>query len=185
MVDLILLAIILIAAIYGFRLGLMKSLIGLLGNILALFLGYVLAKPAAEWVQQQFQTIDILAEHIKNILPMPQDFSEMVASMDGLGKLYSYLESSFLPKSLQENILANVQLQINGMGQGIFLTMADTIAQTLAQALLQGLCFIGLWLVFCLFLTFLCFDKHFSKISALTFAYIIYIIIIWDNTIKH
>ena len=108
MVDLILLVIILIAAVYGFRLGLMKSLIGLLGNILALFLGYILAKPTAEYIQLQFQTIDILAEHIKNILPMPQDFSEMVASMDGLGKLYSYLENSPLPKGLQENILQTV-----------------------------------------------------------------------------
>ena len=155
MVDLILLVIILIAAVYGFRLGLMKSLIGLLGNILALFLGYILAKPTAEYIQLQFQTIDVLAEHIKNILPMPQDFSEMVASMDGLGKLYSYLENSPLPKGLQENILTNVQLQINEIGQGAFITMADTVAQTLAQGLLQGLSFIGLWLIFCLCLTFL------------------------------
>lgn len=160
MVDLILLAIILIAAIYGFRLGLMKSLIGLLGNILALFLGYILAKPASEYIQQQFQTIDTLAEYIKNVLPMPQDFSEMVASMDGLGKLYTYLENSPLPEGLQESILTNVQLQINEIGQGAFITMADTVAQTVAQALLQGLSFIGLWLFFCLVLTF--FGKIFA-----------------------
>lgn len=155
MLDLVLLGIILVAAIYGFRLGLMKSLIGLLGNLIALFLGYTLAKPTAEWIQLQFQTGDTLAEYIKKILPMPEDFSEMVASMDGLGKLYSYLESSPLPRALQENILTNVQIQINAMDQGAFLTMADTVAQTVAQGLLQGLCFIGLWLIFCLCLTFL------------------------------
>ena len=80
--------------------------------------------------------------------------------MDGLGKLYSYLENSPLPKGLQENILTNVQLQINEIGQGAFITMADTVAQTLAQGLLQGLSFIGLWLIFCLFLTF--FGKIFA-----------------------
>ena len=50
--------------------------------------------------------------------------------------------------------MTNVQLQINEIGQGAFITMADTVAQTLAQGLLQGLSFIGLWLIFCLFLTF-------------------------------
>lgn len=152
MLDLILSAVILIAAIYGFRLGLMKSLIGLLGNVLALLLSYFASRPVAELLQKQFQTGDWLAEHIKLIIPMPQDFSEMVASIDGMAKLYGYLEDSPLPKSIKESILSGVQAQVNEVGQGIFMTMADIIAQSVAQSMLQGLTFIGLWIAFCLVL---------------------------------
>jgi len=75
-----------------------------------------------------------------------------MASFEGMGQLYTYLESSFLPDSIKESILAAVQQQVDAVGVGVYATMADMVCNTVATSLLRGLTFIGLWLLFCLVL---------------------------------
>ena len=152
MLDIALAVIFLCAAITGFRKGFLKSLIGLFGNILALIAGYKLSAPIAVQIDAQFGTAAMIAQKICDILPMPEDFSNVMASFEGMGKLYIYLEHSILPPSMKETILAAVQQQVDAVGVGVYATMADVICNTVATSLLRGLTFIGLWLIFCLIL---------------------------------
>ena len=152
MLDIILAVIFLGAAITGFRKGFLKSLIGLFGNIIALIASYKLAGPVALAIETQFGAVALIAQKIRGILPMPENFSNIMASFEGMGQLYTYLESSFLPASIKESILAAVQQQVDAIGAGVYATMADMVCTTVATSLLHGLTFIGLWLIFCLVL---------------------------------
>ena len=152
MLDIVLAAIFLGAAITGFRKGFLKSLIGLFGNIIALITSYKLAGTVAIAVNEQFDAVALIAQKIRGILPMPDSFSGIMASFEGMGQLYTYLENSFLPASMKESILSAVQQQVDAVGSGVYATMADMVCTTVASSLLHGLTFIGLWLLFCLVL---------------------------------
>ena len=152
MLDIILIAIFIVMAVLGFRKGFLKSLIGLFGNLIALALSYVLAKPATVWLNGQFGTAEKIADTIREFLPMPDNFSTVLASFEGMGQLYTYLDQSFLPDSMKQSILTAVQEQVNAVGAGVYATMADTIAITVATSILQGLVFIGLWALLCVVL---------------------------------
>ena len=152
MLDIVLAAIFLDAAITGFRKGFLKSLIGLFGNIIALITSYKLAGTVAIAVNEQFDAVALIAQKIRGILPMPDSFSGIMASFEGMGQLYTYLENSFLPASMKESILSAVQQQVDAVGSGVYATMADMVCTTVASSLLHGLTFIGLWLLFCLVL---------------------------------
>ena len=152
MLDIVLAVIFIGAAITGFRKGFLKSLIGLFGNIAALIASYKLSASVALQIDAQFGAVAMLAEKIRGILPMPENFSGVMASFEGMGQLYTYLESSFLPDSIKESILAAVQQQVDAVGVGVYATMADMVCNTVATSLLRGVTFIGLWLLFCLVL---------------------------------
>lgn len=152
MLDIILIAVLMVMAIQGFRKGFLKSMIGLCGNLMALALSYVLAKPTTVWLNKQFGMAQTLAGTIRDLLPMPDNFSMVLASFEGMGQLYTYLNQSFLPDSMKQSILTAVQEQVNAVGAGVYATMADTIAITVAASILQGLVFIGLWAVLCVVL---------------------------------
>ncbi len=152
MLDIVLAVIFLGAAITGFRKGFLKSLIGLFGNIIALITSYKLAGTVAIAVNEQFDAVALIAQKIRGILPMPDSFSGIMASFEGMGQLYTYLENSFLPASMKESILSAVQQQVDAVGSGVYATMADMVCTTVASSLLHGLTFIGLWLLFCLVL---------------------------------
>ena len=152
MLDIVLAVIFIGAAITGFRKGFLKSLIGLFGNIIALIASYKLAAPVALAIETQFGAVAVIAQKIHDILPMPDNFSTVLASFEGMGQLYTYLENSFLPDSMKESILSAVQQQVDAVGTGVYATMADMICNTVATSLLHGLTFIGLWLLFCLVL---------------------------------
>ena len=152
MLDIVLAVIFIGAAVTGFRKGFLKSLIGLFGNIAALIASYKLSASVALQIDAQFGAVAMLAEKIRGILPMPENFSGVMASFEGMGQLYTYLESSFLPDSIKESILAAVQQQVDAVGVGVYATMADMVCNTVATSLLRGLTFIGLWLMFCLVL---------------------------------
>lgn len=152
MLDIVLAVIFIGAAITGFRKGFLKSLIGLFGNIMALIASYKLSAPVAQAIDAQFGAAAFIAQKIRGILPMPEDFSDVMASFEGMGQLYTYLENSILPDSIKESILAAVQQQVDAVGTGVYATMADMICNTVSVSLLRGLTFIGLWLVCCLVL---------------------------------
>ena len=152
MLDIVLAVIFIGAAVTGFRKGFLKSLICLFGNIAALIASYKLSASVALQIDAQFGAVAMLAEKIRGILPMPENFSDVMASFEGMGQLYTYLESSFLPDSIKESILAAVQQQVDAVGVGVYATMADMVCNTIATSLLRGLTFIGLWLLFCLVL---------------------------------
>lgn len=150
MLDIVLTIIFVGAAITGFRKGFLKSLIGLFGNIIALIASFKLSASVAPVVNTQFNAVAMISQKIRDILPLPEDFSNVMASFEGMGQLYTYLEKSFLPNSIKESILSAVQLQVDAVGTGVYATMADMICNTIATSLLRGLTFIGLWLLFCI-----------------------------------
>lgn len=155
MLDIILFAVLIVMAILGFRKGFLKSLIGLFGNLIALALSYILAPSVTVWLNGQFGAAERLAEMIRELLPMPTNFNTVLASFEGMGQLYTYLNQSFLPDSIKDSILSAVQEQVNAVGAGVYTTMADTIAVTVATSILQGLVWIALWVVCCMLLFFI------------------------------
>lgn len=154
MLDMVIAAVFVFVAVIGFRKGFLKSLIGLFGNLIALAGSYLLASPVALWLDEQFGTASLLAGSIRQLLPMPDNFSTMIASFQGMGQLYTYLDQSILPDTIKQNILSAVQEQVNAVGAGVYATMADMIATTVALSILKGVVLIGLWALFCVLLFF-------------------------------
>lgn len=149
-VDIILVGAFLLAGYLGYQKGLLKSLLGLFGNIIALVSAYFLAPSVTVLVDEQWHFSEAIGAFLVKLIPMPENFFTTIASISGMGQLYSYLNESVLPASLKEGILAAVQEQVNQVGAGVYATMADIVATTAAMSVLRGLVFIGLWLALCI-----------------------------------
>lgn len=154
MLDWLLTALILLAGLAGCYKGFLKSLIGLCGNILALFVSYVFASPVTVWISMQFGAVEVLAGPVRRLLPMPESFSQVIASFAGMGQLYTYLDQLVLPDSVKQSILSAVQAQVDTVGAGVYATMADMIVNAVATSILHGLVFIALWALGCIVLFF-------------------------------
>ena len=147
MVDMILILLLLGAAWVGYRRGLLGSLVGLLGNILALFLAYWSRDAVSQAIDQQYGTVNWIAGKIEGLLPIPDALANTATSMDGVGQLYSLLEQMHLPQGLKDNLIQGVQDQAANLTNGLFETMSYTLSHILAQSIWQGIVFILLWII--------------------------------------
>ena len=147
MVDLVVLIFLAAAFLVGYNRGLVRSLVGLLGNVGALLLALLFSRPLAAWSGVRFGTVALLAGQVRRILPLPEGFDEALATTDGVSALYSYLNQLHLPKGLLKNLVQSVQDQVHDLGQGVFMTMSETVAQVVARYIWQGVVFVVLWLV--------------------------------------
>lgn len=147
MVDVVIIIVLLAALLAGYSKGLICALVGLVGNIAALILALILAKPVAAATGGRFGTVAAIGEKLQRMIPLPEGFDQALASTDGVSALYMYLNESHLPKGLQQSIVQNVQDQVHALGEGVFMTMAESVAQVVAQYIWQGLVFVLLWLV--------------------------------------
>lgn len=147
MVDIVVLVLLAAAFMLGYGRGLVRSLVGLVGNLAALALAFGLARPVALWSGEKFGTVSALAGQVQRMLPLPEGFDEALASTDGVSALYTYLNQLHLPKGLRQNLVQSVQDYVHELGQGVFMTMSETVSQVVAEYVWQGLVFVLLWLV--------------------------------------
>lgn len=147
MVDMVVLGLLAAAFVVGYGRGLVRSLVGLVGNLAALALAFGLARPAAAWSGERFGAVSALAGKVERLLPLPEGFDEALASTDGVSALYSYLNQLHLPKGLHQSLVQSVQDHVHELGQGVFMTMTESVSQVVAAYLWQGLVFVLLWLV--------------------------------------
>ncbi len=92
MVDVVVLVLLLAAFVVGCGRGLVRSLVGLVGNLAALALAFVAAAPVAQWSTERFGVVSNLAQKVQKVLPLPEGFDEAIASTDGVSALYMYFE---------------------------------------------------------------------------------------------
>lgn len=146
MVDVVVLVLLLAAFLVGCGRGLVRSLVGLVGNLAALALAFVAAAPAAQWSGERFGMVGVLAQKIQKLLPLPEGFDEAIASTEGVSALYTYLNQLPLPKGLRQSLVQNVQDHVHELGQGVFMTMSESVARVVAEYIWQGVVFVILWL---------------------------------------
>lgn len=146
-VDLVVIAIFLILIFLGWQRGFVSSLIGFFGNIAALLLAWFLKGNVAALIDSKFMLTAKWGDSLSNIIPMPEELANKMASFDALGSFYTWLESTPLPESVRSQLITSMQEAINSIAQAQFATMLDTFAQVVANFLLIGLTFLGLWLV--------------------------------------
>ena len=147
MVDAVIAVLLLAAAVVGYGKGLIRSLVGLVGNVLALGLAFVLARPVAQATGGALGVEAAIAAKIERLLPLPEGFDEALASTQGTSALYTYLNDMHLPKAWQQSIAQSVQDQVHQLGEGVFMTMSETVSRAVAAYIWQGLVFVLLWLV--------------------------------------
>ena len=154
MIDLVVVLIFAVFAFLGYQKGLVSSLIGFFGNILALLCAWAFKDSAAAIIDKQFALSAKFGQNLSQIIPMPEDIGGKMANFDALGSFYSWLESTPLPQGVRSQLIASMQESINNLAQAQYATLLDTFAQVVASYLLIGLCFLGLWLILSLLIHF-------------------------------
>lgn len=154
MIDLVIVIIFAIFAFLGYQRGLVSSLIGFFGNILALFCAWFLKDSVAAIIDKQFALSAKFGQNLSQIIPMPEDIGSKMANFDALGSFYSWLESTPLPQGVRSQLIESMQESINSLAQAQYATLLDTFAQVVASYLLIGLCFLGLWFILSILIHF-------------------------------
>ena len=154
--DIVVLAILLLSFGTGYGRGLIRSLVGTVGNLLALGLAFFFAKPVALWSGEHFEAVKALSQRLQRILPLPDGLDLSLASPEGVSALYMYLKQLPLPRGLTQSLVQSVQDNVRTLGQGIFVTMGESVALVLARYIWQGLVFVILWLVLAIFVSVVC-----------------------------
>ena len=154
MIDLVIVVIFAIFAFLGYQKGLVSSLIGFFGNIVALLCAWFFKDSVAAIIDTKFAFSAKFGQNLSRVIPMPEDIAGKMASFDALGSFYSWLESTPLPQGVRSQLIASMQESINSLAQAQYATLLDTFAQVVAHYLLIGLCFLGLWFVLSLLIHF-------------------------------
>lgn len=154
--DIVVLVILLLSFAMGYGRGLIRSLIGIAGNLLALGLAFFLAKPVSIWSGEHFGAVSALSLRLQKVLPLPDELDLSLASPEGVSALYMYLKALPLPQGLTQNLVQSVQDNVHSLSQGIFRTMGEAISLVVAEYIWQGIVFVLLWAVLTLLLSLIC-----------------------------
>lgn len=126
----------------GFKNGLIKSLGGILGWIASIIVALSFNRPLADYLDKQFEIVDILGNVIIKIMPLPNFSFE--ANNISKAIINAGVQEMALPDFLKQSLIENIDQLLAG-GNYFDASLSELIAYGLAGMLLKGISFLILF----------------------------------------
>ena len=144
--DITIFVILLLGALLGFRRGLIRSLLGLLGTLIALFLALKFHRPVALFAGEATGLLEKWTDFFTKHVPLPEAISALPVDSSGLQGLDAVIGRLFLPEFLKTQLWEWLEL-ISRDATGIS-TIGELVGRGIALALLSALALFILWFIF-------------------------------------
>ncbi|NPV26775.1 MAG: CvpA family protein [Firmicutes bacterium] len=140
-VDAVILALLTLGAIEGYRRGLAKSLLGIISYLAALAVALIYYQRAAEFLDKQFHLTAKIAGFLLNYLRLPSPVYSIKLAPSPVDQMLNVLRDLPLPAVYQELLrqqMGTMFLQPAGLAASI----AEAIAQMIASSIVRGVAFL-------------------------------------------
>lgn len=142
--DVIIIVLLILGAIGGYRKGLLASVLGFVGSLFGFFMAYRFYPVLSLWIENQFGLKEKLFQFFKANLVLPQVVSNFNINKP-LAELTSVLDKLTIPDNLKAYLLQYLQLPApTNPASGAVL--GDVINHFLSTVLINGLAFLAIWL---------------------------------------
>ena len=146
-VDVIIIILVGLGAVKGYRRGFFGSLVGLFGTLFALLITVKTYKPVVEFLEEKFALLEIVHGFLVKNLPLPLEVSTAPLNAQGLSILADRIQNMFLPLFLKEKIMSLAfELSFTVAQMGIT-TVGELLNYVLAILFINGLVFLLLWFI--------------------------------------
>jgi uncharacterized membrane protein required for colicin V production len=142
-VDWVIVVVIVVAALSGFRRGLILTVTGLAAQVGSLIAAFLLTRPVSVFLETRFSWAAGLARWIGGYINLPAEFATTPVSELTSGELLTMLQQSGLPEQYRDAIVTWIA-EAPGASEA---TLAEFIHQSLGILLLNVLVFVGLWIL--------------------------------------
>lgn len=144
LIDIVILIILLVSAIAGFRRGLAQSLAGIIGSVGGLIAGYQFARPVAARAELLWGVTTRLAafcaKYVKVVLPATASLPENATPT----MVQQALSAQSIPAPIRDYFLRNMNDTLAQLGSG---SLTDLLARTLAGLLITAVAFTVIYLL--------------------------------------
>lgn len=144
--DVIILVVLLIGASSGYKKGIIGSLVGLFGNIVALLLAVKSYRPVAHLLDSQWSLASKIHVFLLSRCPEPLEASNLVPINDsGMQILFTKIEQMVLPEWVKSKIILesfNLAKLTDHLG---LINIGEILTFIVARIILNGLVFLLLW----------------------------------------
>jgi uncharacterized membrane protein required for colicin V production len=144
-VDLVIIVIVLLGAIGGYRKGFVGSLVGFFSSILGLVAACNFYPQLARFLNTRFELQGKMSAFFQEHLVLPQPVSQFRLGQLPLPDISRYLDSVNLDASLKFKLLSFVEKLQTSLALPLQTSMGDIVNQFLATALVSALSFLIIW----------------------------------------
>ena len=148
-VDLLIILLLVLGIISGYRKGFIGSLVGIVGSLVGLFTAYHYYPVVTQWLQQQFGLKEILGGYFNEHLVLPQAVSQFRLESLGLSKiseLGTLLDKVDMSEALHAQLLLYLEKFQATLALPASMSLGDIIHQFLATIIMNVAAFIVIWL---------------------------------------
>lgn len=145
---LVVIGILIIYTLLGYRAGLIKTVFSICSMIVALILTLMISPHISKAMQSNEKIVTYFSEKVENVLNLDESFNQSVSdSVSGIDKLP-------LPKTLKDSLIKNKNAQTyDALGVTNF---SEYISHSLARIVINALSFIGTFVLLLIGLRILC-----------------------------
>ncbi|MDD2401943.1 MAG: CvpA family protein [Clostridia bacterium] len=146
-VDLIIIVLLLLGAIFGYRKGFLNSVIGLLSSIVGLFVALKYNTYLTNWFDKSIHLSEIIGNFFKEHLSIPISASLQGVNILSVPDLSVYMDKAHLPENIKSQLSVYIQELGNGLVVPSELNMGDVLYMFLAGIVVKVIAIIIIWLV--------------------------------------
>jgi len=144
-VDLVIIGLLLLGAINGYRKGFVGSLVGVFSSIIGLIVAYKYYAVFEKWVDSRLGLEKTLGGFIGEHITLPQAVSQFKLGDNLFNDVSRYFDSLQLNAQIKGQLLAYLERIEESMGSSLQLPLSDIINQYLAVIILSVAAFCIIW----------------------------------------
>ncbi len=146
-VDLLILGILVVGLINGYRKGLLRSVMSIAGSLLGLLLAYRYYEIPVRWLNESIGATEKLSEFFKSYLVLPQKVSGISFSAPSLPDMTEHLDKITISESLREQLMVYMQKLQSGLALEVPVSLGDIIHEYLGVVVINAVVFLVMWFV--------------------------------------
>ena len=145
LVDVLIVLVITLSALKGYRNGLVGSVVNFFGSILALIFSIKFYKSVVQALEAKFEIVTLFAGFLEDKVSLPMEVGTLPVGANGIFLLKASIEQMALPSIVKEQMVIKIQDLMQVASQLGISTTGGLLTYLIALTLINGLVFILLW----------------------------------------
>lgn len=144
-IDYAIIIIIILGAINGYRNGLIQSVVGLAGNLLALYLAIKYRKPFGDLLDTKFGLAQSLKDFLTYNLPMPIPVTTHQIDQLPYANIIKYINDMGLPEVIKNQLIFYIDKITLSIGNTGVFSLGELFIQLITSSLVYGISLLLIW----------------------------------------
>lgn len=144
-VDILIVLIIALSALKGYRNGLLGSVVNFFGSIMALIFSIKFYKTVVQALEDNFNLVSYFSAFLGDKIPLPIEVGTLPVGANGISLLKASIEQMSLPSIIKEQMIMKIQELVQFAHQLGITTTGELLTYLIALTIINGIALILLW----------------------------------------